>query len=147
MPTPQKSFFLFCIIQWNWNRTSCCSFFFNLFLWIEMSAKIVGDWRMWMVHLMHPSKQAEGRTQNEDCLPSILQVEMSFNRFWWHGSWDMQPSVWKAPVSLFEWVIKSLIQPINSRPKNPHHIWYMMYAFIQKQPINNYISIMDYHDY
>ncbi len=76
-----------------------CSFFSTFFGELKWVQKIVGNWRMWMVHLMHPSKQAEGRTHNEDCLPSILQVEMSFNRFWWHGCWDMQPSVWRSPVS------------------------------------------------
>lgn len=125
MPTPQKSFlFLFCIIQWNWNRTSSLLILFQPFFvnWNECKdcrrlkdvngtpdASFKTGWRKdtkWRLPSKYPSSW--------DVLRQILMTWQicSLAR--------MQPSVWEAPVSLFEWVIKSLIQPINSRPKkNP----------------------------
>ncbi len=137
MPTPQKSFFLFCIIQWNWNRTSCCSFFFNLFFvnWNECKdcrrlkdvngtpdASFKTGWRKdtkWRLPSKYPSSW--------DVLQQILMT------------WQLRYGVWKAPVSLFECVIKSLIQPINSRPKKPHHIWCML-SFKNSQKIITFQS-------
>ncbi len=68
-----------------------------VFLELESVQRIVGNLRTWMIHLMHPSKQAE------DCLQRILQTEMSFDRVddvaAKIGSLTrMRPSVWEAPI-------------------------------------------------
>lgn len=53
-----------------------------------------------MIHLMHPSKQAERSTQNEDCPLKILQIETSFNRAGWCGRGEKHPSDWGALMIL-----------------------------------------------
>ncbi len=99
---------------------------------MEWVQKIVGDWRSWRIHPMHPSNWAEWRTQNEGCLPRILPIELAFSDVWWRGSREMQP-LWDAAFWLrntpyqhqlqYRWRkktrIKCIYKKINALPKSP----------------------------
>jgi len=82
------------------SRQNQCRLVFSPFLWIGMCALIVCYWRMWRIHLMHPSKWAEWRTWNEGCLPRILQtfLQTSF-RHPLTELVDMAVEIWSLPMT------------------------------------------------